>query len=37
VTRVLPPNDTLVRNASVAATELIRNAIVEGRSSPAGG
>jgi DNA-binding GntR family transcriptional regulator len=34
VTRVLPPNDTLVRNASVAATELIRNAIIEGRLEP---
>src|SRR5207247_11200915 len=34
VTRVLPPNDTLVRNASVAATELIREAIIEGRLAP---
>src|SRR3954454_9399652 len=34
VTRVLPPNDTLVRNASVAATELIRDAIIEGRLEP---
>src|SRR4051794_41593164 len=34
VTRVLPPNDTLVRNASVAATELIREAIVDGRLEP---
>src|SRR5436305_14373567 len=34
VTRVLPPNDTLVRNASVAAAELIRNAIIEGRLEP---
>ena len=34
VTRVLPPNDTLVRNASVAATELIREAIIEGRLEP---
>jgi DNA-binding GntR family transcriptional regulator len=34
VTRVLPPNDALVRNASVAATELIRNAIIEGRLEP---
>src|SRR5262249_36567593 len=34
VTRVPPPNDTLVRNASVAATELIRNAIIEGRLEP---
>ena len=34
VTRVLPPNDVLVRNASVAATELIRNAIIEGRLEP---
>jgi len=34
VTRVLPPSDALVRNASVAATELIRNAIIEGRLEP---
>jgi DNA-binding GntR family transcriptional regulator len=34
VTRVLPPNDALVRNASVAATELIREAIIEGRLEP---
>jgi DNA-binding GntR family transcriptional regulator len=34
VTRVLPPNDTLVRNASVAATQLIREAIIEGRLEP---
>jgi DNA-binding GntR family transcriptional regulator len=34
VTRVLPPNDALVRNAGVAATELIRNAIIEGRLEP---
>ena len=34
VTRVLPPNDSLARNASVAATELIRNAIIEGRLEP---
>jgi DNA-binding GntR family transcriptional regulator len=34
VTRVLPPNDAAVRNASVAATELIRNAIIEGRLEP---
>jgi DNA-binding GntR family transcriptional regulator len=34
VTRVLPPNDVLVRNASVAATELIREAIIEGRLEP---
>jgi DNA-binding GntR family transcriptional regulator len=34
VTRVLPPNDTLVRNAGVAATEVIRQAIVEGRLEP---
>jgi DNA-binding GntR family transcriptional regulator len=34
VTRVLPPNDALVRNASVAATQLIRDAIIEGRLQP---
>ena len=34
VTRLLPPNEALVRNASMAATELIRNAIVEGRLEP---
>jgi DNA-binding GntR family transcriptional regulator len=34
VTRVLPPNVALVRNASVAATELIRDAIIEGRLEP---
>ena len=34
VTRVLPPNDALVRNAGVAATELIREAIIEGRLEP---
>jgi DNA-binding GntR family transcriptional regulator len=34
VTRVLPPDEALVRNASVAATELIRNAILEGRLEP---
>jgi DNA-binding GntR family transcriptional regulator len=34
VTRVLPPNDALARNASVAATELIRTAIIEGRLEP---
>jgi len=34
VTRVLPPNEALVRNASVAATELIRDAIIEGRLEP---
>src|SRR5205823_3991089 len=34
VTRVLPPNDALVRNAGVAATELIREAIVDGRLEP---
>jgi DNA-binding GntR family transcriptional regulator len=34
VTRVSPPNDVLVRNASVAATELIREAIIEGRLVP---
>src|SRR5207244_5290504 len=34
VTRVLPPNDALVRNAGVAASELIRNAIIEGRLEP---
>lgn len=34
VTRVLPPSDALVRNASVAATELIREAIIEGRLEP---
>jgi len=34
VTRVLQGGDALVRNASVAATELIRNAIVEGRLEP---
>jgi len=34
VTRVLPPNDVLVRNASVAATKLIREAIIEGRLAP---
>jgi DNA-binding GntR family transcriptional regulator len=34
VTRVLPPNDALVRNAGLAATELIRNAIIEGRLEP---
>jgi len=31
---MLPPNETLVRNASMAATELIRNAILEGRLEP---
>jgi DNA-binding GntR family transcriptional regulator len=34
VTRVLQPDQALVRNASVAATELIRNAIIEGRLEP---
>jgi DNA-binding GntR family transcriptional regulator len=34
VTRVLQGGDALVRNASVAATELIRDAIVEGRLEP---
>jgi DNA-binding GntR family transcriptional regulator len=34
VTRVLPPSEALVRNASVAATELIRKAIIEGRLEP---
>ena len=34
VTRVLPRDEALVRNASVAATELIRNAIIEGRLEP---
>jgi DNA-binding GntR family transcriptional regulator len=34
VTPVLPPNDTLVRNAGVAATELIRTMIIEGRLEP---
>jgi DNA-binding GntR family transcriptional regulator len=34
VTRVLHAGEALVRNASVAATELIRNAIVEGRLEP---
>jgi len=34
VTRVLHASDALVRNASVAATELIRNAIVEGKLEP---
>jgi DNA-binding GntR family transcriptional regulator len=34
VTRVLHAGSALVRNASVAATELIRNAIVEGRLEP---
>jgi len=34
VTPVLPPNDTLVRNAGVAATELIRRMIIEGRLQP---
>jgi DNA-binding GntR family transcriptional regulator len=34
VTRVLEPANALVRNASVAATELIRNAIVEGKLEP---
>jgi DNA-binding GntR family transcriptional regulator len=34
VTRVLPLDEALVRNASVAATELIRNAIIEGRLEP---
>ena len=34
MTRVLPPNDALVRNASVAATQLIREAIIEGRLEP---
>jgi DNA-binding GntR family transcriptional regulator len=34
VTRVLPSNNALVRNASAAATELIRNAIIEGRLEP---
>jgi DNA-binding GntR family transcriptional regulator len=34
VTRVLHADDALVRNASLAATELIRNAIVEGRLEP---
>jgi DNA-binding GntR family transcriptional regulator len=34
VTRVLPSNEALVRNASVAATELIRSAIIEGRLEP---
>src|SRR3982750_741569 len=34
VTRVLHSDEALVRNASVAATELIRNAIIEGRLEP---
>jgi DNA-binding GntR family transcriptional regulator len=34
VTRVLQADEALVRNASVAATELIRNAIIEGRLEP---
>jgi len=34
VTRVLPSNEAAVRNASVAAAELIRNAIIEGRLEP---
>ena len=34
MTRVLPPNDVLVRNASVTATELIREAIIEGKLAP---
>jgi DNA-binding GntR family transcriptional regulator len=34
VTRVLQAGNVLVQNASVAATELIRNAIVEGRLEP---
>jgi len=34
VTQVLPPAGSLVRNASTAATELIRRAIVEGRLEP---
>jgi DNA-binding GntR family transcriptional regulator len=34
VTRVLQAGNALVRNASVAATELIRDAIVEGRLEP---
>jgi DNA-binding GntR family transcriptional regulator len=34
VTRVLPADNALVRNASVAASELIRDAIVEGRLEP---
>jgi DNA-binding GntR family transcriptional regulator len=34
VPRVLPPNDALARNASMTATELIREAIIEGRLEP---
>ncbi len=34
MTRVLQAGDPLVRNASVAASELIRDAIVEGRLEP---
>ena len=34
MTRVLQAGDALVRNASEAATELIRNAIIEGRLEP---
>jgi DNA-binding GntR family transcriptional regulator len=34
VTRVLQSDEASVRNASVAATELIRNAIIEGRLEP---
>ncbi len=34
VTRILQEGETLVRNASVAATELIREAIIDGRLEP---
>jgi DNA-binding GntR family transcriptional regulator len=34
VTRVLPSSEALVRNAGLAATEVIREAIIEGRLEP---